>query len=460
MALTKPILYKFWTILVPIFVAYVYGPLVYRHLTVFGILRRTHPTLTNPEDIITIQDTTHCEDLHYYSPRQILFTACEDTFLTRFSWFPPLEVFDNPAVTHEARGSIHVIDLEASRTPPTGDQHWTMKSRRLRFTNFDGPFVTHGIDVLPDPESANGDAVYIFAVNHVPNMERVDVNTDSTDRLGSKPPHRKSHSRIEVFHHTLGSDSVHHIRSVRHPLIATPNDIFAIGKASFYITNDHYYPEGPLRAVEIMYFGAKWSNIVQVQFSVNTGAQAGLETGVNASVVLSELHNNNGLGHGRSPSELLIGSAASGTLHFARLPGDADTAIEVVDSIPFDSTIDNPTYFSDPFANSTYDASGYVIAGLPRAIDLTATARDPGGKDGAMVWYVKQKIPDSSIVNESRTGSWEKRLLFQDDGERIRSASTALLVAIDPRIEGPQRKAWLFITGPWSENMIAVKIDI
>jgi hypothetical protein len=77
------------------------------------------------------------------------------------------------------------------------------------------------------------------------------------------------------------------------------------------------------------------------------------------------------------------------------------------------------------------------------------------------VWYVRSVVHDG---NSSKR--WEKRLLFAGDGSRIRSASAAVLVAIDPKSDivsdsvGSTRKAWLFVTGFLSSNIIAVKVDL
>jgi len=111
-----------------------------------------------------------------------------------------------------------------------------MKSQRLAFENFNTTFVTHGIDVITDPEQGDGKAVYIFAINHVPHE--------------SLP---KTCSQIEVFHHVIGSPSIRHIRSIWHPLIRAPNDVYASGPTSVYATNDHRYTDGRMRALEGVY---------------------------------------------------------------------------------------------------------------------------------------------------------------------------------------------------------------
>ena len=258
----------------------------------------------------------------------------------------------------------------------------------------------------------------------------------------------------------LGTQSAQHIRSTRHPLVKNPNDIVALSPTSYLVTNDHHYSHGLMRTIEDVYPRAKWSTIIHVQCSEASAAPPESDNECNATVALSELHNNNGLGHGKSSDGLLIGCATSGNLHIGKLPRAFGEAIVVSETISFDSVIDNPSYFSDPYANASYDASGYVVAGLSRAIDLPKTSRDPLGKEAIMAWHAKPRANGHDSSGAPSTNPWEKRLIFEDDGHRIRSASAAVLVAMDPEVDQGHRKAWLFISGFLSKNMIAVEVDL
>ncbi|KAL2131364.1 hypothetical protein VTI74DRAFT_5175 [Chaetomium olivicolor] len=408
------------------YLLYSLGPFVHRTLTVLGALRKYPDGAVVKDEVIVIPDTVHCEDLHYHAPSGTLFTACEDNFETRFKWFPPLANFDDPELAGRARGSIHVVDPK------------TLTSRRLKFQNFEGPFITHGIDVIPDSEWSDGEAVYIFAVNHVP----------ETQASGAKGPDARS--QLELFHHIIGSSSVKHLRSIWHPLIRTPNDIFAQSPTSIYVTNDHRHRHhGLLRTLEDLYFGAKWTDLVHIQLDSLKAAES--DAGVTADVALSPMHNNNGLGHGRSENEILISSCTSGILHIGQVPADGIGNITISESVQIDHIADNPTYFADPYAASGDDRSGFLEAGLARAVDLANTQRDPTAKEPAMVTYIRAA---------TRAAEWEKQILFEDDGTRLRSVSAAVLVAIDPKAESGARKAWLFATGFLSKSMIALKVDL
>ncbi|KAL4783931.1 hypothetical protein BJX76DRAFT_237297 [Aspergillus varians] len=400
------------------------GPLVYNsvhhHLTVFGVYR-SPAFASSSEGIHTISDTLQCEDMHYYAPGGLLFAACEDAVLPRFQWFPPLVHLDRPP---QSPGSIHVIDPQ------------TLQSTRLKFENFPGAFTTHGIDVIQDPDRPG--AVYIFAVNHLANPEyRPDTDIP------------KVRSQIEVFHHTLQSSTVRHVRSVLHPLVKTPNDIYATSPYSFYVTNDHYYRDGLMRFIEDVVPGTKWTNVIHVQLDRLTADDE--TAGVNATVALPRIWAANGLGHGQSKEEVLVTSVLGGILYRAQANDDHDRTLSVRDEISLDSTLDNPSYYEDPYRTAGDDASGYVLAGLRRGIDLRKTHADPTGTDGVLVWHVRR--------NKDSTG-WEKRVVFEDDGSNIRTASAAVLVPIKPGKGAASKEAWLFVTGFFSTGVIAVKVQL
>lgn len=226
----------------------------------------------------------------------------------------------------------------------------TKESKRLKFEDFDGPFITHGIDVITDPERPEGEAVYIFAVNHVPN-EAVFPRSGGAPEVdpGTAP---KAASRIEVFYHVIGSDSVKYVRTIRHPSIKTPNDIYAVSPTELYISNDHYYYGGRLRTVEELWPGATWSNVVRATVSEPEGS-------VEVSVALDKLRNPNGMGHGRGDDEILVTSAMGGNMRIGKLRPE-DKTIVVEDFIDIVTTTDNPSYFSDPYAGIGGDASGFI----------------------------------------------------------------------------------------------------
>lgn len=220
--------------------------------------------------------------------------------------------------------------------------------------------------------------------------------------------------------------------------------MYAVSPTEVYVTNDHHYYDGLLRTIEDMWPRALWSNVIHATVAGNGF--------VEANVAIDKLHNPNGLGHGRSEDEILLASAAGGYVQLGR-PAEGGRTVVLEDIIDLESTIDNPSWYSDPYAGGDAgDASGFVLGGLTRGVDLARTGQDPKGREGVMVWYVKPVEDDKE--------KWEKRLLWQDDGSNIRNVATAVLVGIDPKKEGGKKKAWLFVTGFSSENAVAVKVDL
>ncbi|KAI1411057.1 hypothetical protein F5Y13DRAFT_66147 [Hypoxylon sp. FL1857] len=397
-------------------------------MKVLGITRLFGPIQNiHGEDLSVIPDTPFTEDLHYHTPSGLLFGASEGDQKTRATWFPPLAIWKDPRLI--GRGTIVVTDTK------------TMRATRLTLRDFDGPYNTHGIDIYSprdDPTS-----VYIAAVNHLPNPEY--YNSPNAPK-NSKIP--KARSRLELFHHEIGTSEATHIRSIWHPLIRTPNDVLFKSLNEIYVTNDHYYREGPMRPIEMFALGnlAPWTDLIHLRIDDPLSKVAN-DTGVTGEAAIKGLQSNNGLGHGRTPSEVMVVRALTGELVLAEVDKQNPPKLRVNETIQLDSTLDNPSYFSDPYAEKTgRDASGYVLAGMAQAIAF------PNGLDPAMVWLVQPTTKGKQ--------KWTRRLIFQDDGRIIRTASTAILVAVDPETNDGKKQAHLFVTGPLGQGIVVSKIDL
>lgn len=330
----------------------------------------------------------------------------------------------------------------------------TFKAQVLELEGFSGPFVTHGIDVIDDPEKPKGEAVYIFAVNHRPNPKHYGENGDA-----NAP---RSYSVVELFRHVVGSGKASHIRTIWHPLITTPNDILAISPTSFLVTNDHYFRTGFLRALEDITTLITRTNTVHVQIQDLKPVEDD-DSGVHASVALDKLHNLNGIGHGRTEDEVFVTGCGSGLMHVGKiLEGkEAEKFINVSKTIEFGIPIDNPTYFKDPYANKTFDASGVVASGPTRAVDWMKNKAMESVIDPSMVWMASPRFSGQKGEGAAKgEEDWDVKVIFQDDGQRVRTASASVLLAIDPKEEQGRRRAWLFVSSYHSYNVIAAKIDL
>ena len=184
---------------------------------------------------------------------------------------------------------------------------------------------------------------------------------------------------------------------------------------------------------------SRWSDVIHLEISdLNTKDAT---QGIKATVAKDAIQNPNGLGHGRDASEILICRAAAGVMHIAQQ--GRTPALTLVETVQLPHCVDNPTYFRDPYAEETgRDASGYVIAGLAHAYTF------PSQQDPVTVHLV------------SASGDRTQKLLFQDDGKMVSTASTAVLVAIDPKENGGKKQAWLFVAGPIALSVASLKVDL
>ncbi|KAM7203114.1 hypothetical protein V8F33_002462 [Rhypophila sp. PSN 637] len=425
------------TSLVGALAAYYWGEFVYRTMTVMGVFRWQVPNMYADEDIVYIEDTQHCEDVHHHDG--LLYTACEDNLDGRFKWFPPLGTFTEPELASKSKGSIHVVDPK------------TKQSKRLKFQNFDHitGFITHGFDIVADPDQPEGKAIYLIAINHLPNPQWTATTTD--------PSIHKARSQLEVFHHEIGSDTIRYVRSIWNDLIRTPNDVYAHSPTTIFVSNDHYHREGIKRALEDINFNAKYTEVIKLEVEPETLKSSEIINSadrVQASIALPHMHISNGMGHGRTDREILIANCASGILKIGQV--DDNGNVTLTDEIRAEIVIDNPSYFSDPYSDAP-KKGGFLLPGVAQPLTLGHTSHDSsyeGAKDSVMVWY--------ATPSKTEEKKWDQRLIFSDDGRRLRSISGAVMVPIDPeeQEDKTKRQAMLFMTGFVSRSMIAVEVDL
>nr|KAF6419181.1 paraoxonase 2 [Rousettus aegyptiacus] len=95
-------------------------------------------------------------------------------------------------------------------------------------------FNPHGISTFIDSD----DTVYLFVVNH---------------------PEFKN--TVEIFKFEEEENFLLHLKTIKHELLPSVNDIIAVGPAHFYATNDHYFSDPFLKYLET-YLNLHWTNVV------------------------------------------------------------------------------------------------------------------------------------------------------------------------------------------------------
>ncbi|KAK8844548.1 hypothetical protein IAR55_006395 [Kwoniella newhampshirensis] len=445
---------------------------LYTRLSVFGAFRTslsqasmyTASGTDDPREIFTIPDIAQAEDLAFHEPSGLVVVAGQGEWRSRFKWWPPWAVFDDPSAAKEADGGVWVIDPKSWETT------------RLVLDGFEGPLVTHGIEVYSSPTDSS--SLYIYVINHPPLL--------SSDKY----PLPIADSRIEIFHLNLASSplTATHLRSVKHPLITTPNDLVALGPGDLLVTNDHVNRQGWRRRLEdiLTFSWISKTTIVRVRVDLDLDLHLDKVTGggVQAEVVLSGLHNANGLHRG--PNDTILLCDASGgvfTLLSQSFSQDTDTvALTAIDSTAMPTTLDNPTYFTTLHPSGGGEETVYVLAGLSNAIKLDEHAVDPEARVPSGVRFVRRK----------EGGEWEKKLILEDDGNWVSGASVAMILPIqesgsvggrdtsyleqrqdegqivfdeskpgsDKQGVGKPKDGWLLMTGPWSRGIGVIKVDL
>ncbi|CAD7839316.1 MAG: hypothetical protein [Olavius algarvensis Delta 4 endosymbiont] len=108
------------------------------------------------------------------------------------------------------RGGIFAYDLTAPQPVP------------VKLTSGPGPdFQPHGISLYIDAEGRDA----LFVINHSGGTHKVEI-------------------------YDVKPDGLVHRRTVKDPVLVSPNDIVAVGRESFYATNDHRFTSGLLKIVE------------------------------------------------------------------------------------------------------------------------------------------------------------------------------------------------------------------
>ncbi|KAJ2616941.1 hypothetical protein H4S08_000539 [Coemansia sp. RSA 1365] len=73
--------------------------------------------------------------------------------------------------------------------------------------------------------------------------------------------HQQSGSGISIFRHRIGTRYIQHVKTVKSPLLHSPNDVVATSRSTFYATNDMRSTYSIMRRIEI-FFGMAWGHVV------------------------------------------------------------------------------------------------------------------------------------------------------------------------------------------------------
>ncbi len=253
-----------------------------------------------------------------------------------------------PPKTEES-GGLYLIDLKQEDYSPI---HLTV--------SFNQAFAPHGISFFKT------DSVYrVMAVNHTTQGHSIEV--------------------FELYQHVL-----HHIKTLNHPSMVSPNDLVMLDEHRFYFTNDHGYTKGMGKLVE-EHGGLAFSNVVYFD-------------GQQYKEVANGIAYANGLNFDRKRNLLYVASPR----HFLVKVYDRqqDGTLSFIENIKCGTGVDN----------IELDLKGKLWIGAhPNLTRFDAYARG------------RKKTAPSEIIriNYRNTGDYSVDKIYVEDGEQMSGATVA-----------------------------------
>ena len=96
------------------------------------------------------------------------------------------------------------------------------------------------------------------------------------------------------------------------------------------------------------------------------------------------------------------------------------------------------------------NSSAYVLAGLLQAGKLHDHVNDPNALIPSVIWLARRKA----------NGQWEKKVLLEDDGSWLNSATTAMLLPIPNQAGSGTKQVWVIATGLLAKGVVVARVDV
>ncbi|KAG0267241.1 hypothetical protein BG011_007650 [Mortierella polycephala] len=367
---------------------------VHDWVTDTGVLLRTIPPLNTDgcvpikarglygnHDLATLQA---CEDVHIHRPSSLAFAVCGHAE-SRKRWFPPVGKFDTLVGESAVRDNLVVYNIETGVASVMELVGFPAEADRV--------FV--GMDIFEDSSTVKSDQsrskrLIIFLVNHRRTGSVVEVF--EYEYTVDFDPHRNNHR-------------VKYLETIEHGLIQTPNDILAMGPRSFYVSNDHFYKNGTMRALEEK-LRRPWSNVVYISPEESYIAYEGVVTA-------------NGMTSNQDRTRIYLSACHGAALHVLR-PGYSDNhKLYIVEYIKLDFYVNNPSF--DPETNAVFLAGHIQPFKLLAGLEVSDKPMQGPSKVVKISWA----IPADKKHTKKQLAKVET--VLQDDGRVISAATVAAI---------------------------------
>ncbi|KAJ2260481.1 hypothetical protein GGI01_002966 [Coemansia sp. RSA 376] len=210
---------------------YIFRTIVQR-VEVFGIGTTHENTNTTGcysfgKDIPQVQG---CESIQVDPRTGFVYLACGNRH-ARTRWLHPdehynpvFEQLDDHILVLDEKNTIHSLKVLERNTTSN------------MLVPFSQDFRVHGFDIYWD-------------------------NLDPTELTFMFVNHQRKGGAISIFKHRLGAGYIEHVKTVKSPLLFSPNDVVATSRSTFYATNDLQHKSGILHKIEVL-LGMPWGHIV------------------------------------------------------------------------------------------------------------------------------------------------------------------------------------------------------
>ncbi|XP_006834338.1 PREDICTED: serum paraoxonase/arylesterase 1-like isoform X3 [Chrysochloris asiatica] len=245
-----------------------------------------------------------------------------------------------PSFAPDEPGKIFLMDLK-EKTP---------KAQALKISDgFDkASFNPHGISTFVDKDHT----VYLYVVNH---------------------PHMKS--TVEIFKFEEQEHSLVYLKTIKHKLLESVNDIVVLGPEQFYATRDHYFTNFFLSLLEML-LNLDWTYVL-------------FYSPQEVKVVAKGFSSANGITVSLDKKYAYVADVTAKNIHVMKIKDNWDLTQQKV--IQLDTLVDNLSV--DP-------ATGDILAGChPNAMKLLIyNPEDPPGAEVLRIQNVLSKKPKVSTV--------------------------------------------------------------
>ncbi|KAJ3107636.1 Serum paraoxonase/arylesterase 1 [Phlyctochytrium planicorne] len=327
-----------------------------------------------------------CEDVAIHYPSGTAYLACDDP-KHRLKHLPPAG-YSNAAFS----GSGRVFQLDLKVRPPlllppmfsiansilTRKPMQTNTITPLEIVGFPSNLSTLGIGIWWDHENPTN--VILNVINH----------------------HIEG-SRVEIFEHEIGTNSIHHVDTFQSPdLLPCPNDIQPVGKRSFYVTNDHRFASGALRIMEDA-VARPWTHVLYRDENGKT------------RIVADKIRYANGVVASPDFSKIYVASIMDhAVLVYDRKPNGS---LRFVQKVVLD-------FFGDNLSVNP-ETGEIMVAGIPKIWDYFSHVFNPTLKSPTWVAKIVNNTDPDLFLGKT----YVHKVVLSDDGSLISGGTSA---AVDP----------------------------